>query len=356
MKDQDQEVDEGATGTGTTARGGAAGTTVPTEPSAAAASNVVPFPRNWYGSVDELVPIHPAPERAAGSEAPRGPEASTGTAGGAPRAVAPAPVAPRPVTPSASRRVASQPAAAPPATVAPVHVSDASAFWDGETTTVQEAVSSGPIVDVSYGPVVDASVADGTGPDSADPRAWRPRLRRSRILAGGVVLVALAVGGALLVADVVSSGRSAHTGGTLADGGHGTAVVDQTVSEPVTVATTQSARTTDHHHARARAGTEQRSDAGSRVRAGSRAGAGRKAGVKPSSHGSRPSHQSTPRSKESQTPASTQSPEQSSAPEQVSTTTVVTSTLASSTSPTSAASSRSAGSSCAESPDSGCLP
>ena len=127
------------------------------------ATNVVPFPGSWFGSVRDLVPVHPREETSKGT-----------------------PTVP-PSSESSSER-------------AP----DANAFWDGETGPLQEVVPVALEADASRDQVLLTSDSDPTA--SAERVVGRGRGWASPILMG---LLAVAVaGGAPLMANALRVGRS----------------------------------------------------------------------------------------------------------------------------------------------------
>lgn len=168
------------------------------------AANVVPFPGNWFGSIDELVPIHPEPA--------------------APRLTAVAPVA------------------TPP----PDSTPDASAFWDGEAAPLQEvlavpahlqsAEAAGP-------PLEEASVQQ-----EGEPR----HRRRLRAPALATIVLTAAAAAALVVVQALPSGRGAlatHDHGLTAAAGDrpNSKVVTQTVTSPAITVTTKPRAHTGRH-------------------------------------------------------------------------------------------------------------
>jgi hypothetical protein len=216
LPDHDWEVDGPADGS-TGIDGGAAdrrpGREKPDPPTA----NVVPFPGNWFGSIDELVPIH----------------SETGA---------------RQLTPIGD-------GAAPPPESTAEPTPDASAFWEGEAAPLQRVVAA-PTDPAS--PLVDADLIPE--PETAETGdAPQPR-RRVRAPALAVLVLAAAAAGVLLVVHVIPVGpgsRAARDRGltAAASARHAKQVVTQTVTSPVrTVTTTILART--HRHG-ARAGTDR---------------------------------------------------------------------------------------------------
>ena len=162
-------------------------------------ANVVPFPGSWFGSVDDLVPIHPEPEPASVTEADPG------------------------------------------AAAIGVELPDASAFW-GETSQVVP-VSTGP------GPSSDSAASSSIFATDHAARAGR---RRGPLVMLAGVLVALLAAGVLVAVQALPKGRSIgerHPGP-----GHATAlkqrqeanVVTQTRTVVSSVTVTRRASTARH--------------------------------------------------------------------------------------------------------------
>jgi hypothetical protein len=162
------------------------------------APNVVPFPRDWIGPLDELVPIDVSPPKRS----------------------------------------------APP---------DAGGFWDGDTEAVREAVSTpdqGPHSKETKTTPAEAMVADASGAEASRLVGAR-RSRTTRDAAPGrartvhgsarwplaaLVLLVMLLGGAALTLH----GSTARHPGSSSTGRHhpGAAVETMTVTTPVTVTTT----------------------------------------------------------------------------------------------------------------------
>ncbi|MDE3132351.1 MAG: hypothetical protein KGL16_14465 [Acidobacteriota bacterium] len=236
MTDHDWDGDGGAGGSARPIGGTAAG-----EPGAEASgsrsANVVPFPGNWFGSVDDLVPVHPEPE----SPALRA-GSSVSVAPSIPQAWAP-------------RVAALPPIPEPPAGAA----ADASAFWAGEAFASDSPAITGPDSAGITGPEVpgvtapdspgvladeegepsDTEVALAIESEEAAPshrRRWAPLLAAT---------LAMAAGGALLVERVLPAATTPtarHHGGVARHGQDTPRGLTQTVTSPVTVTTTVEAR------------------------------------------------------------------------------------------------------------------
>lgn len=191
MTDDDWEVERG-TGKSGGATSGTAGRSRRTKPGSRSA-NVVPFPGNWFGSVEDLVPVHPEQDSS------------------------------EPAVPVVELRAE--------------QVSDANAFWEGEAAPLQDVVSepSGP----------------GSSPSSALPAesaggAEAAGGRRRLALALTALLFALVATGAALVVQALPGGSAQgarHAG--LTAGRDNASAITQTVQSTVTVTT--KARTTSSH-------------------------------------------------------------------------------------------------------------
>lgn len=178
----------------------------------AAAPNVVPFPRSWYGSVDELVPIDPQPPR---------PDRATES------------------------------------------VSDASAFWGGDSDPAPVADDEIGAASVKTSPPqqvvterhdAEFDVAEPS-PPRRQPAVARPRSRSPRRVpaAFALALIALLVG----VISVAALGRGAapSAAGTTGVARQPDLTVTQTVPQTTTVVqtvTTSSGATVRHRHRRRR--------------------------------------------------------------------------------------------------------
>ena len=273
MTGQDWDVD-GATG-------GSAGTASGTEASQpgpgsseSQPANVVPFPGNWFGSVEDLVPVHPEPH--------------------SPVFVGP-------------------PADDPPV----VSAADASDFWEGDAATLQEVSaptestssiallrspgapkrrSSAPVRGSSEpegfaGPEGSAGLAGAAGPEGAEPESAPPN--RHALTRGLVALACIAlVGGVLLLAQVVPGQRGS---GLTRRPGHRDAaarqqttdVVTQTVTAPVTSTSTVRVRT--HRGQSAKRSTQKPSSTETSAASGGATGSsGRISGLQISSNTSSP--------------------------------------------------------------------
>jgi hypothetical protein len=210
LPDHDWEVD-GRAGGSTGTDGGAADRRSGREKPDARAANVVPFPGNWFGSVDELVPIH--------SEA------------------------------DAPQLTTFAKAAAPPPESSAEPTPDASAFWDGEAAPLQRVVAAPTDLP---SPLVDADML----PEPGAAQTGDAPQRRGRVRAPALAVLAAAAAGVLLVVHVIPVGpgsRTARDHGltAAASGRHDKQVATQTVTSPVTTVTTTTAARTHHHGSRA---------------------------------------------------------------------------------------------------------
>lgn len=236
MTDQDWEVD-GAGGGPAGADSGAGAARPDRDGVGGRPANVVPFPGNWFGSVDELVPLHPEP-RTPGVE-----------------------IAPPVVEPAAAS------------------AADASDFWEGdadalqEVSTAEEPQSSIALLR-SPGAAKrrDRTTRAGATANSAssgdrDERTGVARPSATRtvwVRALAVLILASAAGGVLLathaLTGVLGSGiarrpvQLAHRGA--AGRRHTPPVVAPTVTTSVTVTTILRAR--KHRHRVAKAGARTR--------------------------------------------------------------------------------------------------
>lgn len=242
MTDQDWEVD-GAGGGSAGADSGAGAARPDRDGVGGRPANVVPFPGNWFGSIDELVPVHPEPR--------------------------------------ASVVEVSSPVGEPAAASA----ADASDFWEGdadaleEVSTAEEPQSSiallrspGAAKRRERAARATATVSLGSSGDhDGAARSSAQRAVRARALA--VVACASAVVGVLLathaVAGVLGSGiahrptQPTHRG--TVGRRHTPSVTVPTVTTSVTVTTILRPRT--HRHPVAKAGVRMRT--GSKSRTGS---------------------------------------------------------------------------------------
>lgn len=332
MTDQDWEVDGaagGAAGADGARPGGGARLTDETPARAAAratgeartavtseSANVVPFPGNWFGSVDELVPVHPEPWPSVAE-------------------VARAPVQP----PAAS-------------------AADAMDFWEGDAAALEEvSTATDPQSSIALlrSPgaahrndrragatvTIDPDSADGVDARSSGSRVPAKRSLWTRVVA--VLMVTSAAGAVLLVTHALTGGlgsraaRNETGGGAPGRGGaatgqHQPRIVTQTVTTPVTVTTTL--RTRRHRHRASSPRVHRRTEATSRkapvttVAGTSVSGSGTSVPALSAGQATTPSHDSSTGPSHRATPSSHRS-----------------------------AGSAPTGSSCAaQSPDSGCLP
>jgi hypothetical protein len=230
VTDHDWEVDGGAGG----AAGGTSGSASGPEPdtaesdtstSDARSAKVVPFPGNWFGSVDELVPVHPEP----------------------------VPIHAEPRDPPAA---ASSPLSEPPSS----SPADASDFWEGDAATLQELATetdSRSSIALLRSPAAarrkSASRTTAAGSPSSGESGTAAAApldahkHRAPLAALAIVLLAAIVAGVLLAAHsfpgISGSGASRNPGRLAAVTQHKARVVTQTITSPVTVTTRARART-----------------------------------------------------------------------------------------------------------------
>lgn len=191
MTDQDWEVD-GAAGAAANG-GGAESQAAPEGPRPPRPTNVVPFPGNWFGSIDELVPL--------------------GTGANAATAAA-----------------------------------DANAFWDGEALPLEELAP--PDVRAAGPPTAAAASAQDTTALAEGPRAdighvaviSSRRLPRVALLC--TVLLAAVAGGVLLLAHALPVGGHSPSAPVARTADVPAArVLTETVTAPLTVTTRAAVRT-----------------------------------------------------------------------------------------------------------------
>jgi len=263
MTDRDWEVDG--------ADGGSAGAVSGAEARPAQSqrpANVVPFPGNWFGSVDELVPVHSEPEPVAVH-----PDPDLGSVAPEPARMVP-PLADLPGVfggPMKGPAVATPPAEPPAGSAA-----DASDFWEGDAaalTEVPAATESPSSIALLRSPgaakrkppaeVADESYrsGDSAGGVATDRRA--PRRTRRAVVVAAALAVAAAAGALLLLMPHLlprapGSGAShRHTSLAATAARNSPLVVTQTqtiTSAAVTVTTRQRARHHRHHVPKARVG------------------------------------------------------------------------------------------------------
>jgi hypothetical protein len=226
----------------------------PPAPGSFAAANVVPFPGHWFGSVEDLIPLHPEDTGPSVDGSPPPADART-----APAEAAPPPAAPGP-PPTAGD--------APPATGSgPASTAaDASDFWEGDAAALGElAVPEELRVSIpllrSPGaaqrrrpvtPLAAAAETVGTGAvrassSSTDPGSGRLR----RIMWAGPALALIA--GGVMLAQSFSSGSPSHPlrqGATAAVSRPAPEVVTETYPVAVTVTTEAPARRPHRRSAR----------------------------------------------------------------------------------------------------------
>jgi hypothetical protein len=199
-------------------------------------ANVVAFPGNWFGSVDDLVPVHPEPL---------------------------VPVHPEPVLLHPESRDPVVEIASPPADAPDQSAADASDFWEGDAATLREvsaAEDSRASIALLRSPAAASRksssrlTASGT-PSSgeSEPAAAEPtdfHKRRVPLPALVTVLLAAVVGGALLavhsIPGVLNSAAARHPGRLAAATQHKPRRVTQTITSRVTVTTTAPPRTRRH--------------------------------------------------------------------------------------------------------------
>jgi hypothetical protein len=252
MTDQDWEVDgatggsaPGSSGTGSSAAGAAGGAddrrSAP-DPSGSPTAKVVPFPGNWFGSVDELIPIRPASR---GPVIELAPDTGLAREGTGPLDV-------------------------------DVAAADASDFWEGDADALEEvSVPAEPQSAIALlrspgAPKRKPASGHTRGAQSgssteADPVSENHRARG--VIAALVALAAAAV--CVLLATGALSGRAdpgkrLHTGHLATVAGHHAApAVTQTITSAVTVTTT--VRTRPHHPRAARTGIARRAGTAGRT-------------------------------------------------------------------------------------------
>jgi hypothetical protein len=264
VTDRDHGADAGSEGTGLAGR--ASGSDASAALDNAGATNVVPFPGNWFGSVDELVPITPA---RGGGHAPapqpdgdaRRAESSQGRSG---------PSGPRAVPPSSLE---------PPASDldgADYLGADASAFWDGDALPVQDVVVTGAVADAAGPagrPASEPAPAGlgSTAPAAASARPNRfplgrlvggrsalPQAARARLTALALLVPGLIAGGFVLLGPAASPRRSAQLPPDRRAPSTGRSrsperVITKTVADRVTVTQPTASRSTGRrprHHVR----------------------------------------------------------------------------------------------------------
>ncbi|HWD70492.1 MAG TPA: hypothetical protein VG293_09860 [Solirubrobacteraceae bacterium] len=290
MTDQDWEVD-GATGGSAGGDSGSGATRPDRDEPDSRPANVVPFPGNWFGSVDELIPIHPGPRPSLAE-------------------VAAAPAESRPASAAAE----------PTATAA----ADASDFWEGDAASLEEVSvptesqasiallrSPGAAKRKSVPPARSESVRDSdAGPDShaapspeAGSQAARPAdaegasARRAWTGRLGLLLLAAVVATGLLIADVIpsqlGSDRARHPRDTAAVRANRTSgTVTPTVTLAVTV-TTRIRDRTHRHHTPTGKGHESSGSATQASQGGSSRGA-RASGTTPTTSDTKPATSEPP--------------------------------------------------------------
>lgn len=277
MTDQDREVD-GADGGSAGAGSGAEASRAQSQRPAKPPANVVPFPGNWFGSVDDLVPVHSEPEPAAVH-----PERDLGQSRLETAHVVP-PLADLPGVFGGpmKRPVAPVPAAEPPAASA----ADASDFWEGDAAALTEvpaasesrssiallrspgAAKRKPVTKAADEPYRSSDAAGGVG--TAAGRGRRASRMHRPVVKAAALLVA-AAGVLLLVVPHLlpgarGSGASRHrASATATTQPKSVAVVTETFTSPaVTVTTGQRARRHRHHAPKSRAGGRPPSASSSR--------------------------------------------------------------------------------------------
>jgi hypothetical protein len=237
MTDQDWEVD-GATGGSAAASGetgaspaGDAGSTgssrSASDPSDPQNAKVVPFPGNWFGSVDELIPIHPEARAPVIELAPE----TFGPLNG------------------------------------DVAAADASDFWEGDADALEEvSIPAEPQSAIallrSPGAAKRKPASDRTTAESAASIGGQPVLatHRARRVVAVIAALALASVAVLLATGVLSGradpGRAEHRGHHAAAAGHHAApAVTQTITSAAVTVTTKVRARPRHHHKVAQTGT-----------------------------------------------------------------------------------------------------
>jgi hypothetical protein len=246
VTDHDWEVEGGAGG----AAGGTSGSASRPEPdtpevdtstSRERSAKVVPFPGNWFGSVDELVPVHPEP----------------------------VPIHPEPLGPVLE---VSLPPSEPPSPSA----ADASDFWEGDAATLQEVSTSADSrssIALLRSPAAarrKSASASGSPSSSESERVATAPLdfpkRRAPLTGLAVLLLAAVIAGVLLAAHsfpgISGSAASRHPGRLAGVTQHEARGVTQTITSSVTVTTKAPARTRGHGGK----GSARKRTAGAKVR------------------------------------------------------------------------------------------
>lgn len=242
LTDHDRDVDGGAGGTAS-GGGGPASPSAPSDRRSArmasdgGSAKVVPFPGNWFGAVEDLVPIHPEPVPAAPESVPLRAEPA------------------RPVVEVAS----------PPVESSSTSAADASDFWEGDAATLQQvpavadSLSSIGLLRSPAAPSRKPSARSG----AADPLAsGQPEGRAAAPSAGSrrrgvwrpafvALLGAVVIGGAVLAMNLVSDGATSgtvrHPGGTATVAEHRPPAATDTITSTVTVTTKAKPRRRRHH-------------------------------------------------------------------------------------------------------------
>jgi hypothetical protein len=257
---RDWDVD-GATGGSAGTANGTGASQPGRESSESQPANVVPFPGNWFGSVEDLVPVHPEPHS--------------------------------PVF------------AAPPAEDLPVvSAADASDFWEGDAATLQEVsapTESTSSIELLRSPGASkrrssASAQASSEPDAEPESAAGPQgapAKRHLWRRGVLALACIAlVGGVLLLTQAVPGRRGS---GLTRRPGHSEAaarqqtthVVTQTVTAPLTATSTVPVRT--HRGQSAKRSTQKPSSTATSAASGAATGShGRIGGLETSSNTSSP--------------------------------------------------------------------
>ncbi len=222
MTDHDWEVDRVKGGSAVGRGGTDAGKPEPGVPEPPPA-NVVPFPGNWFGSVEELIPVHPEPVP------PLGPES------------------PATVLEPASPELEADPSSA----------ADASDFWEGDAAALEEvaapsqarssiALLRSPGVARRKQPVDSGPARVSVA--SADTQRLRGRRPAWRLTFVATLTAAVAGTVVLAMNAGMSTGTTRRPGDTAAVTRRHTAeVVTQTITAPVTTVTT-TVTTQTHRH------------------------------------------------------------------------------------------------------------
>lgn len=326
MTDQDWDVDGGAGGAADGGGDSSASRPAPgdgrsdAEAPDARSAKVVPFPGNWFGAIEDLVPIHPEP------------------------------VPLRPERARASVETAPPPAVelTPPVEPAATSAADASDFWEGDAATLQEvpadtdrassiALLRSPAATSRRSwvgkPADDADqVQSGDEPETESGGPSRQSSGRGvPVRAIAALLVTAVIGAGVVVMQLIPGsaklGAPRHPGRLAAATEHRPRVVTATITSPVVTVTTRATPRTRHHRAARGSAKTQGTETGSAVNAATSNEAGGAGG-------------STTSNTEAASPA-----EPSSHP---------TTPPPSSAHPS--AGSAGSGSGCVQSPDSGCLP